>query len=63
MTNIDFEPLAIQKSQAMEHLAFGDIRNQYRVANILDLDLDSKFDLVLDKSTADAIACHEGRRL
>lgn len=60
VTNIDFEPLAIERSQAMERHAFGNTRNKYLVADVLTLDLGTKFDLVLDKSTADAIACSEG---
>ncbi|KAK0745424.1 S-adenosyl-L-methionine-dependent methyltransferase [Schizothecium vesticola] len=60
VTNVDFEPLAIEKGRAMEQLAFGDTRNKYLVADVLTLDLGTKFDLVLDKSTADTIACCEG---
>ena len=60
VTNLDYEPLAIERSQAMERDEFGDIRTTHVVADVLGLDLGRKFDLVLDKSTADAIACCEG---
>ncbi|KAK1827444.1 hypothetical protein QBC39DRAFT_393755 [Podospora conica] len=60
VTNVDFEPLAIERSQALEHVEFGDVRHQYIVADVLTFDLGRKFDLVLDKSTADAVACSEG---
>jgi EEF1A lysine methyltransferase 4 len=60
VTNVDYEPLAIERARAMEQATFGDVLMKYTVADILVLDMGTTFDLVLDKSTADAIACCEG---
>ncbi len=60
ITNIDFEPLAIERGQQLEMDVFGDIRMKYLVADATRLDnLDGQFQLVIDKSTADAIGCSE----
>lgn len=58
ITNMDYEPLAIQRSRQIEKRAHGDVVMSYVVADATDFDLgDAKFDLVIDKSTTDAIAC------
>lgn len=60
ITNMDYEPLAIQRSREIEERIFGDVEMNYVVADATDFDLgdDVKFDLVIDKSTTDAIACN-----
>lgn len=57
MTNIDFEPLAIERGQQLEREVFGDVRTNYIVADARDLSLGEKHRIALDKGTADAIAC------
>ena len=60
VTNTDFEPLAVHRGRDLEQEAFGDVKMQYRVADATQLGSYShggKYDLVLDKSTCDAIAC------
>ncbi|KAK3693302.1 S-adenosyl-L-methionine-dependent methyltransferase [Podospora appendiculata] len=58
LTNIDYEPLAIDRGCQLEQDAFGNVRMKYLVADATQLDLGStKYDLVVDKGTADAIAC------
>ncbi|KAK3689526.1 hypothetical protein B0T22DRAFT_441004 [Podospora appendiculata] len=47
LANIDYEQLAIDRGRQLEQDAFGD----------LDLGSTAQYDLVVDKSTADAIAC------
>lgn len=57
--NIDFEPTAITRGQDLEMRQFGDVRMSYAVADATDLpaEFDGQFDLVVDKSTADAVSC------
>lgn len=55
--NIDFEPLAIERGRESEKRAFGDVRMKYVVRDVTHLDLEETFDLVVDKSTADAVSC------
>ncbi|KXX80064.1 Methyltransferase-like protein 13 [Madurella mycetomatis] len=57
VTNVDFEPIAIERGQQLERDFFGDVRMGYRVADATRLDTGEKYPLVIDKSTADAIAC------
>ncbi|EGR52881.1 hyoothetical protein [Trichoderma reesei QM6a] len=72
VTNIDYEPLALERGQQLERQAFGDVRMKYAVADAtksLVLNPSSsnqndssetrneKFNLVVDKSTVDAISC------
>ncbi|KAI2641420.1 hypothetical protein GGS26DRAFT_3539 [Hypomontagnella submonticulosa] len=61
VTNVDYEPLAIERGRQLEHATFGDVRTKYVVADVTqlekDLSLDLKFDVVVDKSTADAVSC------
>ncbi|KAK3364712.1 hypothetical protein B0T25DRAFT_563714 [Lasiosphaeria hispida] len=57
ITNLDFEPIAIERGRQLEHQAFGDIRMEYIVADATQLNLPSRFSLVIDKCAADAIAC------
>ncbi|KAH7032641.1 S-adenosyl-L-methionine-dependent methyltransferase [Microdochium trichocladiopsis] len=62
VTNVDYEPLAIERSRALEQAAFGDTAMEYVVADATqlcsgDAAWAGQFDLVLDKSTADAISC------
>lgn len=62
VTNIDYEPLAIERGRQLEKLAFGDVRMRYLVADATEIDPTSlcsegRFDLVVDKSTADALSC------
>lgn len=69
--NVDYEPLAIARGQQREKEAFGDVRMKYALADVTHPDFgrdlpvlpagegqhQSKFDIVLDKSTVDAISC------
>lgn len=66
--NVDYEPLAVERGRSHEEGRFGDVRMGYAVADAtrLDADLgravqnqnqDQKFDLVIDKSTVDAVSC------
>ncbi|KAJ3226593.1 hypothetical protein HDU81_007237 [Chytriomyces hyalinus] len=70
--NLDYAQLAIEKGKRMEISQFGDIRMGWIVANLLDwnslyhaLSVESmdasqasgKFDLIVEKGTADAISC------
>ncbi|KAK3985086.1 hypothetical protein QBC44DRAFT_251361 [Cladorrhinum sp. PSN332] len=61
VTNIDYEPLALERGQQLERAAFGDIKTKYRVADVTKLELEpeqhSKCQLVIDKSTIDAVSC------
>lgn len=66
--NVDYEPLAVERGRQLEEAQFGDVRMGYAVADATRLDADlgigvgepveeTKFDLVVDKSTVDAVAC------
>ncbi|KAK0719139.1 hypothetical protein B0H67DRAFT_484721 [Lasiosphaeris hirsuta] len=57
ITNLDFEPIAIDRGRRLEQQAFGDVRMEYLVADATQLHLPCKFPLVIDKCAADAIAC------
>jgi hypothetical protein len=57
VTNIDYEPLAIERGQQSERDRFGDIRMKYLVTDATQLDLDDKYQVAIDKSTADAVSC------
>ncbi|KAK5996994.1 Methyltransferase srdJ [Cladobotryum mycophilum] len=64
VTNVDYEPLAIERGRQMEEKSFGDVRMRYLVADATQLfngddgfQRHEKFDLVVDKSTADAVSC------
>ncbi|KAF3763970.1 hypothetical protein M406DRAFT_332407 [Cryphonectria parasitica EP155] len=56
--NIDYEPLAIEHGLKAEQEAFGDVRMRYAVADATQLEsFPEQYDLVIDKSTVDAISC------
>ncbi|POS72904.1 hypothetical protein DHEL01_v208712 [Diaporthe helianthi] len=71
--NVDYEPLAVERGRSHEQERFGDVRMGYAVADATRLDVDlgrpgqtatgevetqpPKFDLVIDKSTVDAVSC------
>ncbi|KAL2150943.1 hypothetical protein VTH82DRAFT_6041 [Thermothelomyces myriococcoides] len=57
VTNVDYEPLALERGQQLERDRFGDVRTHYLLADATQLDLSDKYQLVIDKGTADAIAC------
>ncbi|KAI4860419.1 S-adenosyl-L-methionine-dependent methyltransferase [Hypoxylon rubiginosum] len=61
VTNVDYEPLALERGRQLEKAAFGDVRMKYVVADVTQLDnglpRDCKFNLVVDKSTVDAVSC------
>ena len=63
VTNIDYEPLAMDRGRDIERQAFGDVVTKYVVADVTQLgqaeDLPGKFGLIIDKSTVDAVACGE----
>ncbi|KAH6610153.1 hyoothetical [Trichoderma cornu-damae] len=74
VTNVDYEPLAVQRGRELERRAFGDVRTEYVVADATQSLLpgggsahgsrrDARFDLVVDKSTADAVSCGGEERL
>ncbi|KAM0348629.1 hypothetical protein ACHAPU_004064 [Fusarium lateritium] len=55
--NVDYEPLAVERGRTLERQAFGDVQMRYHVQDATQLDLGEKFDLIIDKSTVDAISC------
>ncbi|EHK49083.1 uncharacterized protein TrAtP1_000324 [Trichoderma atroviride] len=61
VTNVDYEPLATERGRELEKQAFGDVKMKYAVADATQLQLSTdkeyKFDLVVDKSTVDAVSC------
>ncbi|UPL03372.1 hypothetical protein LCI18_014306 [Fusarium solani-melongenae] len=57
LLNVDYEPLAIDRGRELEAQAFGDVQMRYEVQDATQLDLKEKFDLIVDKSTVDAISC------
>lgn len=61
VTNVDYEPLALERGRQLESKAFGDVKTRYRVADVTKLEPPSdsapKCQLVIDKSTADAVSC------
>ncbi|KAK3936216.1 Endothelin-converting enzyme 2 [Diplogelasinospora grovesii] len=66
ITNVDYEPLAIERGRQLEQDAFGDVKLTYVVGDVTQLDLQlagEVYDLVIDKSTADAVSCAGGAAL
>lgn len=64
VTNVDYEPLAVQRGRENEQKAFGDVKMKYEVADATQLSISGKgYDLVLDKSTVDAVSCGGGESL
>ncbi|KAK5651255.1 hypothetical protein OQA88_12663 [Cercophora sp. LCS_1] len=59
ITNLDYEPLALERGKALEQAALGVIKTSYVQADVTDMDLGKKFSLAIDKSTADAVSCGE----
>ncbi|KAI6086897.1 hypothetical protein F4821DRAFT_119892 [Hypoxylon rubiginosum] len=61
VTNVDYEPLALERGRQLEEAAFGDVKMKYVVADATqlasDLPQNCKFNIVVDKSTVDAVAC------
>lgn len=61
LTNIDYEPRAIDHGQQTEKKCFGDVQMKYAVADVTKLYTDLPpprvFDLMVDKGTADAVCC------
>lgn len=58
VTNVDFEPLAVERGQQLEREAFGDVRMRYAVGDATQLERpQAEYDLVIDKSTVDAVSC------
>ncbi|KAI0139462.1 S-adenosyl-L-methionine-dependent methyltransferase [Hypoxylon sp. NC0597] len=61
VTNVDYEPLAIERGREVEKSVFGDVLMKYVVADVTQLEKDlpehQKFDVVVDKSTVDAVSC------
>ncbi|KAI1398255.1 S-adenosyl-L-methionine-dependent methyltransferase [Hypoxylon fuscum] len=61
VTNADYEPLALERGRQLEKAAFGDVKMKYVVADATqlegDLPLSHKYDMVVDKSTVDAVCC------
>ncbi|KAF8213803.1 S-adenosyl-L-methionine-dependent methyltransferase [Mycena galopus ATCC 62051] len=60
VTNVDYEPLAVERGRELEEKQFGDVRMWWVVADVTKLEEafpEEKFDLVVDKSTADAVSC------
>ncbi|KAI0536150.1 S-adenosyl-L-methionine-dependent methyltransferase [Xylaria digitata] len=61
VTNVDYEPLALDRGREIEERSCGDVVMKYAVADVTrlraDLPAPSVFDLVLDKSTVDAVSC------
>lgn len=66
VSNLDYEPLAAERGRQLEKKAFGDVVMHYATADVTQLGHtgshlghrgDGKFDLVIDKSTVDAVSC------
>ncbi|KAI3325306.1 hypothetical protein HD806DRAFT_492602 [Xylariaceae sp. AK1471] len=61
VTNVDYEPLALDRGRYIEEKAFGDVQMKYAVADVTRLHLNLPqphgFDLIVDKSTVDAVSC------
>ena len=62
IVNVDFEPAAVARGRELERRRFGDVRMSYLVADVTNFPPEfacdgDGFDLVVDKSTADAVAC------
>ncbi|KXH53272.1 hypothetical protein CSAL01_01920 [Colletotrichum salicis] len=57
ITNVDFEPRAIDRGRMLEKQVFGDVKMRYLVADATQLQLTDNYDFIIDKSTADAISC------
>lgn len=58
VTNLDYEPLAADRGRDLERRAFGDVRMSYAVDDATQMrDSDRPYDLIVDKSTCDAVAC------
>lgn len=57
ITNIDYEPRALERGQHLEKSRFGDLRTKYLLADATQLRGEEKYRVVIDKSTADAVAC------
>ncbi|KAI1308768.1 S-adenosyl-L-methionine-dependent methyltransferase [Xylaria venustula] len=62
VTNVDYEPLALDSGRQLEEEFFGDVVLKYTVADVTRLPADlpvapHAFDLVVDKSTCDAVSC------
>lgn len=61
VTNVDFAEAAVQHGTVLEEKEFGNVETTFLVADATDLPaFPQKFDLVVDKSTADAISCGDG---
>lgn len=60
VTNVDYEPLAVKHGKGCEERVFGDVRMKYVVADVTRLEEDGVYDLVIDKSTVDAVSCGGG---
>ncbi|KAI1164120.1 hypothetical protein F5B18DRAFT_617068 [Nemania serpens] len=61
VTSVDYEPRALDRGREIEKNAFGDTQMYYAVADVTRLGDDfgrlNAFDLVVDKSTTDAVSC------
>ncbi|KAI1194527.1 S-adenosyl-L-methionine-dependent methyltransferase [Nemania serpens] len=61
VTNVDYEPRALDRGREIEERAFGNTQMHYAVADVTRLCADlygaRAFDLVVDKSTSDAVSC------
>ncbi|KAL7624990.1 hypothetical protein AAE478_004204 [Parahypoxylon ruwenzoriense] len=61
VTNVDYEPLAIERGRRLEKEAFGDVKMKYVVADATQLESglsqSHAFHMVVDKSTVDAVSC------
>lgn len=60
VTNVDYEPLAVERGRNLEAQAFGDVRMNYVVADVTQLPGEltrEPYQLVIDKSTVDAVSC------
>ncbi|KAF8213804.1 S-adenosyl-L-methionine-dependent methyltransferase [Mycena galopus ATCC 62051] len=60
VTNVDYEPLAVERGRQLEEKQFGDVRMRWVVVDVTKLGEAfprEKFDMVVDKGTADAVSC------
>ena len=63
VTNMDYESLALERGRQLERDRFGDVKTKYVFADATRLKTADRYQVVIDKSTADAIGCGGGDAL
>ena len=57
ITNVDYEPLAVERGKEAEMKEFGDVKMGYQVVDVTEMEMGREYGLVVDKGAADAVAC------